>query len=398
MKIGRKTIPAAGQGAILVVLPASFVLVFFILPILALLSRSVYDPTLISAFPRTAQAIGNWNERNVLPNTATVAAFIADIRAADPEDIGRAGRRLNSEIPGYRSLLLKTQERISGLPGPAGAKELFAVDRRWQDLAYWAALANDASALTPSYLLAAVDLTRGVDGSVQQVNKDQRVFRIIILRTLTVSFTTTVLCILFAFPLAYLLAASGPRMRLTLATFVMLPFWTSLLVRSVAWLVLLQDEGPITTLLRSLGGDFSRVQLIHNRFGVYVAMVHTLLPFAVLPLFSVMVNIPKSLVRAAFSLGGGPIRTFFRVYLPQTSYGLAGAAALVFVSAVGYYITPALVGGAQDQMLSYYIAEFVNATVNWGMAAALSLVLVVIIGVIAALFWQAILRTANASG
>jgi putative spermidine/putrescine transport system permease protein len=112
----------------------------------------------------------------------------------------------------------------------------------------------------------------------------------------------------------------------------------------------------------------------------------------------VMVNIPKSLVRAAFSLGGGPIRTFFRVYLPQTSYGLAGAAALVFVSAVGYYITPALVGGAQDQMLSYYIAEFVNATVNWGMAAALSLILIAIIGVIAALFWRAILRTANASG
>src|SRR5262249_39702721 len=157
-----------------------------------------------------------------------------------------------------------------------------------------------------------------LQGEIEQAPEDSRIYRDVIERTLIISSVTTILCLLLAFPLSYLLAASGPKIRLVLFIFVLLPFWTSVLVRSIAWVVLLQADGPVTSLVRSLSPVLSSVELVHNRFGVYVAMVHTLLPFAVLPLYSVMVGIPRNLVRAASALGAGPLRTFFRVYLPQT--------------------------------------------------------------------------------
>ena len=158
---------------------------------------------------------------------------------------------------------------------------------------------------------------------------------------------------------------------------VLLPFWTSLLVRTGAWVVLLQREGPVNGLLQALGLTDEPLQLVYNRFGVYVAMTHILLPFMVLPLYSVMRGIPPEYMRAAASLGARPLRAFLRVYLPQTVPGIGAGCLLVFILAIGYYITPALVGGANDQMVSYFVAFFTNQTVNWGMAAALGAVLLI---------------------
>ena len=156
---------------------------------------------------------------------------------------------------------------------------------------------------------------------------------------------------------------------------VLLPFWTSLLVRTAAWVVLLQREGPINGVLQALRITEQPLQLIYNRFGLYVAMTHVLLPFMILPLYSVMRAIPPQLMRAAASLGARPVRAFAQVYLPQTAPGIGAGCLLVFILAIGYYITPALVGGTDDQMISYFIAFFTNQTMNWGMAAALGAVL-----------------------
>jgi putative spermidine/putrescine transport system permease protein len=184
-----------------------------------------------------------------------------------------------------------------------------------------------------------------------------------------------VLCLLLGYPVAYQLAALPVRISNLLLILVLLPFWTSLLVRTCAWVVLLQREGVVNDLLTAMNLTTEPLQLIYNRFGVYVAMTHILLPFMVLPLYSVMRGIGPHTMRAAASLGAGPVRAFLRVYLPQTLPGIGAGCLLVFILAIGYYITPALVGGTNDQMVSYFVAFFTNQTINWGMASALGAVL-----------------------
>jgi len=179
----------------------------------------------------------------------------------------------------------------------------------------------------------------------------------------------------FGFPIAYLLAHAGDRTANLLMILVLLPFWTSLLVRTTAWIVLLQKEGVINSLLLGIGAISQPLPMMYNKFGVVVAMTHIHLPFAILPMDSVMRQIPPSFVRAARSLGASPTTAFLRVYLPQCAPGVAAGVLLVFIIALGYYITPALVGGAGDQMISYYVAYFTNQTINWGMASALGLIL-----------------------
>jgi len=169
---------------------------------------------------------------------------------------------------------------------------------------------------------------------------------------------------------------------------VLLPFWTSLLVRTTAWVVVLQSGGVINSLLGWLGliDPAHPVELIHNRIGVLIAMTHILLPFMVLPIFSVMKSIPPNYMRAAASLGAPPLSAFLRVYLPLSLPGVSAGGLLVFILALGYYITPALVGGAQDQMLSYFIAYFASQVTNWGMAAALSATLLVLVLILYAVY------------
>jgi putative spermidine/putrescine transport system permease protein len=160
----------------------------------------------------------------------------------------------------------------------------------------------------------------------------------------------------------------------------LLVFWTSLLVRTLSWIVVLQNKGVVNSILMSLGLIPKPLELVFNRIGVYIAMTHVLLPFMVLPLYSVMRGVPPSYVRAARSLGATPIVAFLRVYVPQTRAGIGAGSLMVFIQALGYYITPALVGGPKDQMLSYFVAFFVNERVNWSMASALGVLLLILTG------------------
>jgi putative spermidine/putrescine transport system permease protein len=179
------------------------------------------------------------------------------------------------------------------------------------------------------------------------------------------------LCLLLGYPLAYWLSTMSARSANILMILVLVPFWTSVLVRVAAWIVLLQREGLVNKALLGLNLVAEPLTLLFNRTGVVISMTHILLPFMILPLYSVMKSVPPTYLRAAVSLGSPPLAAFFRVYVPQTWPGIAAGALLVFIVCLGYYVTPALLGGADDQMLSYYIAQYTNVDINWGMACAL---------------------------
>jgi len=218
-------------------------------------------------------------------------------------------------------------------------------------------------------------LRRDADNEVIGAPSEQRVFRAVLGRTLWIAGVVTLVCLVLGYPVALVIARQPPQRAAILIFLVLLPFWTSLLVRTVAWVVLLQKEGVLNSMLLSLSIVNEPLKMIYNRFAVYVAMIHVLLPFMVLPLYSVMRSISPTYLRAASSLGATPWTAFRRVYMPQTLPGIAAGCLMVFIQALGYYITPALVGGADDQMISYFIAFYASKTVNWGMAAALSIML-----------------------
>ncbi len=204
--------------------------------------------------------------------------------------------------------------------------------------------------------------------------------------TLEISLASTALCLLLGYPLAYWLSTLSARHANVLMILVLVPFWTSILVRVAAWIVLLQSEGLVNHALIAARVVERPLALLFNRTGVVIAMVHILLPFMILPLYSVMKSVPPTYLRAAVSLGSSPLSAFFRVYVPQTYPGIGAGALLVFILSIGYYVTPALLGGADDQMLSYYVAQYTNVTVNWGMACALGALLLAATLVLYALY------------
>lgn len=360
-----------------------FLLLTFLVPIAALLKRAVENPEVARALPRTVVALQGWKHTDV-PAPEAFVAVVADLGAlSDSADAGALARRLNSEKPGARSLIMGTYRALplegtaAGSP-PAQVKDkLLALDARWGETAYWEAIAKNGSRWTPDYLLTAVDLRRDPQGAIERVDPDQRVFGSILLRTFGISAIVTLWCLLLGYPLAYWLSTLPVRKANVLMILVLVPFWTSILVRVAAWIVLLQSEGLVNHALMGLHVIDQPLALLFNRTGVVIAMTHILLPFMILPLYSVMIGVPPTYLRAAVSLGSTPLAAFLRVYVPQTYPGIGAGALLVFILSIGYYVTPALLGGPSDQMLSYYIAQYTNVTVNWGMACALGALLLV---------------------
>src|SRR6185369_13430250 len=282
----------------------------------------------------------------------------------------------NYDIAGFRTLLVTSGRRVASEPATDSPRAtLLAIDPKWGDRETWAAIRRAGGPVTDFYLLAAVDLRRDADNAIAAAPANESVFRNVLARTLWIAGVVTLICLALGYPVALFIARQPPQRAALILFLVLLPFWTSLLVRTVAWVVLLQREGILNNLLLSLGIVHEPLRMIFNRFAVYVAMVHVLLPFMVLPLYAVMKAISPTYERAALSLGAAPLTAFRRVYMPQTLPGVGAGCLMVFIQALGYYITPALVGGADDQMISYFIAFYAGKTVNWGMAAALSIML-----------------------
>lgn len=198
---------------------------------------------------------------------------------------------------------------------------------------------------------------------------------IVLGRTFWISAWVTVACILCAYPYAFAMTAVGPRLRLALILCVLVPFWVSGVVRTLAWVILLQDSGLINRMITGLG--FDPVRLIRTPLGVTIGMTQVLLPFMIMPLYAVMRGIDMRLVQAASSLGAHPIRAFLQVYLPLSLPGVFAGALLVFILALGFYITPVLLGGPSSTMLSSLVQQQVLSLLNWGRGGAMGVVLLI---------------------
>ncbi|MBO9537406.1 ABC transporter permease [Herbaspirillum sp.] len=361
---------------------AIFLLLTFVAPIVALLQRAVENPEIAATLPRTVAVLAKW-DRKALPPEQAYAALAEDLaRAKEDTTAGQLARRINVELSGSRSPIMGTTRAMplrdaagKPLPPTAAKDALIALNAQWGQPDIWRVIAQNGSRYSPYYLLASMDLRQNIDGDIVQADPDASIYRTIFGRTLWMSAVVTAITLLLAYPLAYWLSTMSERRANLLMILVLIPFWTSILVRVAAWIVLLQSEGLVNKALMLTGITQAPLEMVFNRVGVYVSMTHILLPFMILPLYSVMKSVPPSYLKAAVSLGSHPFAAFWRVYVPQTYPGIGAGVLLVFIMAGGYYITPALLGGPNEQMVSYFIAYFINTTINWGMACALGALL-----------------------
>jgi len=361
----------ARRGTFLLVLPLlAFLTVSFLLPIANMLNRSVEDSTVAQILPRTAAALRAWNGKGRPPFSAYSALADDLVRAQHQDIIGKVATRMNFERAGMRSLLIKTA-RVAATFEPPYAQAFNAIDLQWSDPEVWGTLRHASAIHTSGYYAAAVDQTRKADGTWIDKPEYEQVYVMLFERTLWVASVVTQLCFMLGYPLAYFIAHQNDRTRNLLLILVLLPFWTSLLVRTTAWIVLLQTNGIVNDGIALFGGDGARLELIHNMTGTLIAMTHILLPFMILPTYSVMLSVPPQLTRAAISLGATPWTAFWRIYFPMTLPGAAAGGLLVFILALGYYITPALVGGRTGQLISNMIEFHMKTSLNWGLAGAL---------------------------
>ena len=376
----REKIKAIG----LVVPLFAFIVLSFIAPILVMLYNAVYDPDVAGNLPATVVALRQWDGKDVPPE-AVFAAFVTDMRQAqNNKQVALIGKRLNYEMSGIRSKVVATGRKIGALDAAPYRDAVIAIDKVWAERETWATIKRSSSVYTPYYMLAMIDMRQAVDGGIESVPANRAVYIDILKRTLGISLLVTLVTLIFGYPVAYMLATTPQKTASILMIFVLLPFWTSLLVRTTAWMILMQDGGVfaqllngtgITWLLNAIGLMDGAPQLTKSRFATIVAMTHIQLPFTLLPIYSVMKTISPTYMRAAKSLGGTPFYSFARVYMPQTLPGVAAGCLLTFILSLGYYITPALVGGPSDQMISGFIADAINRENNWGKASALGVIL-----------------------
>ena len=357
----------------------AFVMVSFVIPIFALMWQGVYNDRVSSYTPNLTQQLSKWDGLEE-PDEALFMALVEDLKQARKDrTIGRIATRVNQEYPGTRSLFTSTARKAKKLKAPF-KKSVIKTNKKWANIEVWRAMKITSQDLTPSFYATALDGRYTVEKGFVKQNENRQIYVKLFWRTFVISATVMGLCLLLGYPVAYLLATLPLRSSNLLMIMVLLPFWTSLLVRTTAWIAILQSQGVINDLMVAVGitADESRFSLIYNMTGTIIAMTHILLPFMILPLYSVMKTIPPSYMRAARSLGATPTMAFIKVYVPQTIPGVGAGGLLVFILAIGYYITPALVGGQDGQLISNMIAYHMQKSLNWSLAAALGV-----------FFWQA---------
>ena len=366
---GRERLRAMG-----LVLPLLlFTAVTFLAPLGMMLLRSVHDPVVADALPETLQSLAEWDGEG-LPAEASYEAVARELaRAREARTLGQVAGRVNRVESGMRSLFTRTARGLQDVTEGPWREVMVELDEAWGQPAVWNAIRATGQRFTARHYLNAVDMQRLPDGSVGRQPEERRIYLALLWRTLWVSGVITALCLLLGYPVAHLIAHAPPRRANLLLLLVLVPFWTSLLVRTTAWIVLLQTQGVLNDILVAIGlvGDDGRLTMIYNMTGTIVAMTHVLLPFMVLPLYSIMRAIPPRYMDAAASLGATPAQAFRRVYWPQTLPGVGAGSLLVFILAIGYYITPALVGGSSGQLISNMVAYHMQTSLNWGLAGAL---------------------------
>ena len=361
-----------------------FIVISFLIPILVMLKNAFYDPDIVNNLPQTTELLRQWDGK-ALPSEEVFAAFAADLKTASKaRTVALVGKRLNYEIPTLKSKVTVTARKLDKIETGPWTEAVIAADPIWKDVFTWAVVKRAGSSITPYYLLSALDLRQGPDGDIERTPVERRIYLQVLGRTLGISAMVTLLTLILGYPVAFMLATLPQRTASILMIFVLLPFWTSLLVRTTAWTILLQDGGVvaqflhvtgITWISNVLGLMSGEPHLFKTRFATVLAMTHIQLPFTLLPIYSVMKTISPTYMRAAKSLGATPFHAFRTVYVPQTMPGVAAGCLLTFILCLGYFITPALVGGGSDNMIAGFIDTAMNNEGNWGKSSALGFVL-----------------------
>ena len=416
------------RSFLLLLAPLLFLLIMFVTPIGSLLSRSVDDVDINRVLPETFAQYELWEDKSQVPNEEMFAAVINDIRTTHKvEDsngknigknlLGKAGTRMTYEFSGWRSLLLKTvksatrvnkrsKEEVKPYTWEAPYKEkMIKRDKRWGKVEFWQSLGAMKDPYTMGYYLNAVDLRYDANKNIIEKKEHLKIYKTIWMRTLQVSLMVTIFCLILAYPVSYLLATLPMRTSNLLMICVLMPFWTSLLVRIVAWMIMLQQNGVVNDTLVGIlpcfegmvnlpffgetnldlcFSDEDRIPMMYNFTGTIIVMTQVLLPFMILPIYSVMRGVPPSYMKAAQNLGATPTRAFIRVYMPQSVPGIGAGCILVFIVAIGYYITPELVGGKDGLMIGNFVAREMQTTLNWGLAAAMGAML---LAAVLILYW-----------
>jgi len=365
--------------ALLLVLPlALFITVTFVIPIISMLTRSVDDKQINTVIPKTFELYKQWDQKE-LPSEEMYATIFNEIMTAEKWQIGKASTRMNYSKSGWKSLIKKSKRKFKKIEEGPYKEQMIAIDKKWADMEYWKALGQMVDPITFGYYLNAVDLKYDSNKKIVRQPEKRRIYNYTWYKTIKISVLVTLFCLILGYPIAHLLATLPLKLSNLLMIFVLLPFWTSLLVRTVSWIVILMQNGIFNNILVWAGivSDDNRIQLIYNETGTLIAMTQILLPFMVLPLYSVMKTIPPSYMRAALNLGAQPMHAFYRIYMPQTVPGISAGGLLVFVLAIGYFITPELVGGSDGQLIGHWIAYHLKSSLNWGLCSALGTILLV---------------------
>ena len=372
--------------AILLVAPLLFfILVTFLIPIADMLLRSVDDSYINTVFPKTFKEYKKW-DRQDLPSEELYKTMFFEVKDSEGYAIGKASTRMNYAKSGWKSLLKKSKRKFKKIEEGPYKEQMIAIDKKWADMEYWKAIGVMVDATTAGYYLNAVDLKYNVDKEVVWQKENRRIYNHTWFKTFKVSVLVMVFCLMLGYPIAYLLSTLPLKYSNLLMICVLLPFWTSLLVRTVAWMVMLQQKGVFNNLLvmAHIISDENRFKLMYNETATIIVMTQILLPFMVLPLYSVMKTISPNYMRAALNLGASPLHAFWKIYMPNSVPGISAGCMLVFILAIGYYITPELVGGKDGQMIGNWIAYHLKTTLNWGLSAALGAIL---LGVLTVLYW-----------
>ena len=361
-----------------------FILITYLFPIADMLFRSVDDRMITKLLPKTFIELEKWDGK-ALPEENVYEALYRDFYPlAIAKESGKLFQRLNYEKSGFSSGLKRTNRKIKNFEEGNFKEQFIEAHKIWNNVEYWVALKNTAPNFSYVKYLKGLDLKLNQDREIIRVEEDRRIHITLWLRTIKVAFWVTIFCFILSYPIAHLLATLPMKYSNLLMICVLLPFWTSLLVRTSSWMVLLQQQGPINDFIVMIGlvSDDSRPELMYNVIGTFVAMTQILLPFMVLPLYSVMKTISPSLMRAGKSLGGTPFVAFRKIYFPLTIPGIGAGSLLVFILAIGYYITPALVGGASGSLISNTIAYHMKSSLDWAFASALGAMLLTSVMVI----------------
>jgi putative spermidine/putrescine transport system permease protein len=363
-----------------------FIVSAFVAPITTMLYSSVHNPTVANLVPETLTALEDWSGEG-MPDDAVLIQFATDMkRMANERTSGQLADEINRALPGMSSVVKSTARSLRRVEdadiAANGVALLLDANDRWSDPATWRAVRDAGPIYSSSYYLTAVDMERTVDGGIAP--RDTQIYKQLYTKTLKMALIITILTILLGYPLAFFMAHASSGLANFLMVFVLLPFWTSLLVRTTAWIALLQTNGVVNSTLLALGITDQPIEMLYTQFATIIAMTHILLPFMVLPLYAVMRGIDNSFMRAAISMGSRPLGAWYKIYLPMSLPGLSAGALLVFIISVGYYITPALVGGVDGQMISNIIAFHMQQSNNWELAAALGSLLLILILV---LYW-----------